>query len=240
MEHTKYEALVNEGRNLWTNSKQAQARLMVILKTVQDDGCLDTYCEDIGLSPATAKNYLAAYDKFLDLGFVPGSGDGVDQTIVRMWEDVYDPTLFDPRYGSVDRDGVDAAADELGLRGPTKAYDIAKNPNSMKAAIIGDGRAASAAVEALIARAKTDPLIAIALRASFREHPPRPLDRPRKDGDQIVRDALHDLDSASINLTEIDVPNYMADLVATHVETNIGRLHNVVTIMKGKGVLQDL
>jgi len=240
MEHTKYEALVNEGRNLWTNSKQAQARLMVILKIVQDDGCLDTYCEDIGLTPATAKNYLAAYDKFLDLGFVPGSGDGVDQTIVRMWEDIYDPTLFDPRYSTVDREGVDAAARELELRGSTKAYDIAKNPNSMKAAIIGDGRAASAAVEAIIARAKTDPLIAIALRAGFRDTPPRPLDRPHRDADTIVRDALHSLDHAAIRLTEIDVPDYMADLVARHVGNSLGILHNVITIMRGKGVLQDL
>ena len=160
MEHITYEALVEEGLTRRRRTRQDQVWLMTALKTCEDDGCLDRYCDDINLSPAAAKNYLAAHAKFLDLGLVPGSGDGVDAIVAEMWEEVFDPTL-DGRfgYGAVDREGVDAAADELGLKGPTKAYDIAKNPQSMKAAIIGDERCATAAADAVIIRMEHDPKI---------------------------------------------------------------------------------
>ena len=241
MKQAKYDALVKEGRSLWRNTRQTQVRLMVILKVCEDDGCLDQYCEDIDISPPAAKNYLAAHAAFLDLGFVPGSGDGVDQTIVKMWTTVFDATL-DGRfgYGSVDREGVDAAADELGLKGNTKAYDIAKNPNSMKAAIIGDGRAASAAVDALVTRAHDDPLIATALRTALRERPPRPPHPRERDDYQMVQDILGTIDHYSIRLTEFDVPENMAIFVINHINTVIDRLRTVITIMEGKEALADL
>lgn len=239
MEHEKYEALVEEILTLKRRARRDQARLMVLIKEAEDGGVLDRLCYDVNLSMPAAKNYLAAHAKFLDLGIVP-ERDTSDGLIAEMWEDVFDPTLHDTRYASVDREGVDAAADELGLRGNTKAYDIAKNPQSMKAAIIGDGRAASAAIEAIIARAKTDPLIATALRTAAYTPSNRNDHALELSDTEIVQDLLHRLDRTSIRLGDVDVPDSMADLVARHVETVIGRLYNIATIMKGKGVLVDL
>ena len=158
MEQTRYERMVEEALTIKRRTRRDQVRLMTMLKEVSDEGVLEKFCEDINLTIAGAGNYLDAHAKFLELGLVPGSGDGVDGVVAEMWEDIFDPT-GDGRYGygTVDREGIDTAAVELGLRGPTKAYDIAKNPNSLQAAIRGDNRASKAAAEALAWKFNHDP-----------------------------------------------------------------------------------
>lgn len=244
MEHERYEAMVEEALTIKRRTRRDQARLMLLLKEAKDADVLSAFCGDINLSIPAATNYLVAYDKFVnEHGIVPGSGAGADDLVAEMWENVFDPTL-DGRYGygGVNREDIDAAANDLELRGSTKAYDIAKNPRSMMAAIIGDPRAASAAVEAVLARAKTDPLIATALRSAMHRggslHPkPR---EDQRDQSEVVMDMLSELDQVSIELSQVDVPEHMASSVAMHVGGVITRLHEVVTIMEGKEALADL
>lgn len=150
MDTVRYGRLRDEAIGIKRRSRRDQVRLMLILKEVHDEGVLGEFCEDINLSIAAANNYLAAHDLFItEHGIIPGTGEGTDDLIASLWENVFDPTLFDTRYDNVDREGIDAEVERLGLRGPTKAYDIAKNVRSLFAAITGDGRAARAASEAL-------------------------------------------------------------------------------------------
>jgi hypothetical protein len=156
MENVRYERLVEEAIGIKRRSRRDQGRLMLLIREVNDADRLKEFCEDINLTVPAAKNYLAAWDKAEEMGIVPGSGPGADEMIQEMWDLIFDPTLNDARYANVDREGVEAAAEEAGLQGPTKALDIAKNTKSMAVAIIGDSKCAAAAADAVMLAAKSD------------------------------------------------------------------------------------
>lgn len=156
MEHARYEALVEEAIGIKRRTRREQARLMLLIKEAADGDVLEKFCGDINLSVPAARNYLAAFDAFHELGIVPDE-HSIDGIVAEMWEDVFDPTLHDARYASVDREGVEAASVKLGLKGPTKALDIAKNHKSLTVAIMGDARCADTAMTAVLARADHDP-----------------------------------------------------------------------------------
>lgn len=187
MDPVRYERLVEEAISIKRRSRRDQVRLMTLIKEVNDDDLLEKFCGDINLSVAAAKNYLAAYDNAMGLGIVPGSV-GADEMVQEMWDQIFDPTLHDTRYDGVDREGIDEQVEEMGLKGPTKAYDIAKNVMSLMAAIRGSGKAAKAAAEALAYKMEHDEEfreVAHAMGIYFvdpgKDHPHNPHPRAKKD-----------------------------------------------------------
>jgi len=151
MDQVRYESMVEEAIGIQRRTRREQVRLMVLLKEAQDGGVLEQFCEDINLTLAAAGNYLTAHTKFVeDYGVIPGSGEGSNDLVAEMWEQVFDSTA-DGRWGynGVDREHITEEAQALGLKGTSKAFDIAKNTRSLMAAIRGDSKARAAAAEAI-------------------------------------------------------------------------------------------
>jgi hypothetical protein len=218
---------------------------MLLIKEADQEGRLEQFANDIDMSLKTTGNYLDAYDDYVERGLLPATfadADAVEihAAVYEIWDDVYDYTAHTQRYDSVDRTGVMAVAEEMGLKGHGKAMDIAKNPKSMTAAILGDHRAAVAAVEAVVALAKRDPLIAAALR----DHRPEMLQKDWKHTQEEpverLRRILGSFDSGVDRLSEFDVPEGMEDFVLTHLAAKQSSIDNVRTILEGRQQLTDL
>lgn len=244
MEHNVYRSRVEEALSIKQRSRKDQVRLMLLFKEADNNGCLIQFCTDIGYTEAGASNYLLAYDRFVTLGVLPADLPNADinvpESIPAMWGEAFDPTS-DGRfgYGSVDRQGVENEAERMGLKGSTKALDIAKNPRSMTAAILGDHRAAQAALEAILTLARRDPLIAHGLRQRTPPMPPpqRPL---REDPADVLRSVLHGVDFAVERLADFDVPEGMESLVIEHVAESIRSLSDLRTVLEGRRALNRL
>jgi hypothetical protein len=169
MDTMRYERDAEESRTIGRRNRQGQVRQMFLVAYYHQQGAFEGFCENAEITPAVGKNYLAAYDRLAAGGIVPavlsGHPDDVIESVqttvaFEMWSELYDATA-DGRfgYGTVDRDGIAEAAERLGLRGVTKAQDIAKNHRSMAAAIIGDARCRGTALDTLLTLATEDPEI---------------------------------------------------------------------------------
>lgn len=188
----QYESRVEEALSIKRRTLRDQVRLMILFKEADQAGVLEKFSNDINYTGAVAQNYLAAYRRFVELGALPEEFTDADRVPVTeplftLWGETYDSTLFHPRYKGVDRLGIDKAAEDLGLQGNTKAYDIAKNPRSMQAAIIGDKAATEAALTALATKVGADPEFQMEMaRVGFTYCNPQepvkpPVDRPLLD-----------------------------------------------------------
>jgi hypothetical protein len=254
MEHTKYKAAVEEGLTIKRRSRADQTRLMVIFRAMDEDQCLAQYCDDIGYTEKAAQNYLKAYETYMDMGVVPEHADldaPLSPAVIEMWLEVFDATL-DGRYGysGVDREGIDAASKEAGLKGPSKAYDIAKNPNSMTVAILGDDRCAQAATKAVLRAAALNPELRDVLQEGI-------LDLWHDDGtDSMVggssggggrfglsdRDRvwkLYDkLDKDARRVYDFEVPDYLIDLSLERARRIHGLVGETIVILEGRKAIE--
>ena len=162
MEASIYDKRLEEGLSLNRVVGRSRVRLMVLFKEQDLHGDLEAFANGLGYTVERARGYLDAYDKYVEYDLLPETfidADDIDITDVmyELWESLYDSIARDSRYDRVDKDGISDIAIEMGLRGSGKAMDIAKNPKSMTAAIVGDSRASSAALEALLMKARRDP-----------------------------------------------------------------------------------
>jgi hypothetical protein len=136
---------------------------MLLIKEADQDGRLEQFANDIDMTLKTTGNYLTAYDGYVQRGLLPETFTDADDLSLNeihheIWGEVFDYTVHAQRYSGIDREGVIEAAEDLGLAGFGKAMDIAKNPRSMTAAIVGDMKAARAALGAISQRAAADPV----------------------------------------------------------------------------------
>lgn len=158
MKHEKYDRTerAEEVTTIGRRTIRDQVRLMMLFMEADHHQQLEALCRDASVDIETAENYLDAYQGYADYGLLPLTLPNADAVpvpdeVYEMWHGIFDPTGNDDHYDRVDdREGVLAALEEAGVKGKgTKALDVAKNPKSMAAAIIGSPKAAKAAAAAL-------------------------------------------------------------------------------------------
>jgi hypothetical protein len=151
-----------------------------------------------------------------------------------MWEEVFDPTLHDPRY-AVNREKIADVAEEFNT-GPTKVADIAKNPKAMKAAIVGDHRASQAAVEGLEVAGERDPLTraSILAMAERLRHTPRPpvIEAVEMTDEEICQHRLDSVDHAAKRIDDYEVPPTMRSYTEHRLGAIIERLENKRMVLR--------
>ena len=248
MEQARYQSRVEEARTIKRRTRQGQVRLMLLFKEAEQDGCLDQFCADTDYTHVTAKNYLSAYEHFVEMRVLPETIDSADLSVSliveEMWEDVFDATLHDPRYGKVDRDGIATAAVEAGLQGPSKAMDIAKNTKSMKVAIVGDRRVTEAAMEALFLLVEKDSDVRQAMQD-------RMLDvwlAPTKgrgssedlDDDEKAEKLLDFMRAKARALSELSLSDVVSDFTALRIREIQDLLTNTIIVLEGRRALRAL
>lgn len=129
----RYDLRVEETLSIKQRTVRDRVRLMLLFKEAENHHRLSSFTEDTGFTPMTAQNYLSAYSSYVKDRLLPNRVTDADDVSVsddvyELWADTFDPTLHDSRYQMESRAAVLEAAGELGLKGHTKALDIAKNP----------------------------------------------------------------------------------------------------------------
>lgn len=247
----RYQSRVEEFLTLKRRTKQSLVRQMILIKEAEQGGRLTQFANDIDMTLKTTGNYLVAYDGYVERGLMPESFTDADAVeinpaVYEIWDEVYDYTLFTQRYDGADRSGVQKVAKEMGLKGFGKALDIAKNPKSMTAAILGDHRAAVAAVEAVLRLAANDPLIAASIIARsratvHRDNEGRALDAElQRTPTEALMGRLGSLNHDVRRLNAFEVPEGMEDFVIQAVTEARQQLDDLLTVLEGRRSLDTL
>ena len=244
----RYEVRVEEARTISQRNRRDQVRLMMLVKEADEHNRLEDFAAEINLSMSASLNYLSAYDRFVGYDLLPAILDDADrqvpEAVYEVWKDIFDPTENDSRYANVDRKGVDEAVEELGLKGSTKAYDIAKNPKSLQAAILGDKRAAEAALQAIENLADRSTPTRQRVQRIAHKHwrdemrPPRERSSPLEDQRRVER-RVSDMHFALKELYELDVPDHMVAYVIEHVVEAQQVLENTLVVLRAKLSLEQ-
>ena len=252
MDQMTYKATVEEGLTIKRRSRSDQTRLMVIFQAMDEDGCLARYCDDIGYTEHAAQNYLKAYETYVDMDLVPEHVDldtPLNPAVLELWLEVFDATL-DGRYGysGVDRESIEAESKAAGLKGPSKALDIAKNPNSMTVAIVADEKCALAAAKAVLRAAANNPDLRDTLQEGM-------LDIWDHDGttsmvkgggggrDLTERDVVWKLfdkfDRDARRIYDFDIPDYLVDLSIERARRTVALISETLVILEGRKALEE-
>lgn len=249
MEHRKYRARLEEWMSLSRRTRRDQVRQMILIAEANQHGSLKHLMDDAGISKARARALLDAYNEYVSLDILPADiKDANDirtsELVYQMWDEVYDGIKHDKRFAAIeDREEISEQAEELGLKGPSKALDIAKNLPSLLAAIMGSHDTAMAAVRGVFGRSEHDNEVRQTLQDGMLDmwHRERKGggSRPKLSDEEYTWKLTDRWMATCRKLHDFDVPERLTGLTLERLYEGKKVIDETILIMEARGALED-